>query len=580
MYSLILLVAAAVCGVVSCANGGGNPQLIEVPQDQNHFLGAVVEFKCTSLNYEALLWYYNDNDGMQHDVCENDVCTSYYQNDTLDIRSFSIMANTSWIPGESATFACGGFFINPYGTNKSLPATLGIQGVPDAITGFKGDNTSSTTIVFTWEPPEHLPSLPPCCLHYRINITHLSTGDVVLINDTLKSSTIEFTIIEERLCDALIVNIVPYNQVGAGSMFAGTWSLGGFFQTNTAIPTLYYVSGTSLLQLDINVHIIGYCLLQLNNVTFVLRCPNAADPLVDVQYIDELIDRPTDGSNVKSLDVRLRQDVPLQYHHQTCQWHIALDNNVDFNANLKIFDVINATYSTEPGRVCVRCEYVQSSPAKGCHAHLTLLSSSIHTFTDSINISISRDYGCIEVSDEGLYTLAVHDWNDDGSISDEPVTTFHRIYIPLPSSSSAVTPSVTRQPTITDEVGVIVGVTVPVGLIVLAVLVLGSVIILAYIICVKGKNRDQPPIFHRNVNTDGYNNDYELDDGVTPTAGENVNNKVELMKLVRTKVEGYCEKIEYDRQVNDQPYQCEELHNPRDRDTLRLRVKPINISDN
>ena len=100
------------------------------------------------------------------------------------------------------------------------------SGVPDVITQFNGDNTSSSMILFEWTPPTHHPGLPPCCDSYYVNVTHFSSSES-LVDDNVTTPSIEFPIPEDRLCDVLLVSIIATNVVGDGAEFEQRWSLGG-----------------------------------------------------------------------------------------------------------------------------------------------------------------------------------------------------------------------------------------------------------------------------------------------------------------------------------------------------------------
>lgn len=99
-------------------------------------------------------------------------------------------------------------------------------GIPDQITHFNGTNDSTTSILYQWTPPSHLPGLEPCCISYYVNVTHQDSGDPVNISNVTEPR-LSFTISEERLCEILLVDIVAYNEVGEGELFTRLWSLGG-----------------------------------------------------------------------------------------------------------------------------------------------------------------------------------------------------------------------------------------------------------------------------------------------------------------------------------------------------------------
>ena len=103
---------------------------------------------------------------------------------------------------------------------------VSFTGPPSIITRFIGDNTSSTTIVFMWNAPLHLPGLPPCCDYYFVNVTHFLSSDSVHVENTTNPN-VTFSIAKERLCDTLLVSVTASNVVGEGDEFRRTWSLGG-----------------------------------------------------------------------------------------------------------------------------------------------------------------------------------------------------------------------------------------------------------------------------------------------------------------------------------------------------------------
>ena len=108
----------------------------------------------------------------------------------------------------------------------SLHCSLSLSGVPDVITQFNGDNTTSSMILFKWTPPIHRHGLPPCCDSYYVNVTHFSSSES-LVDDNVTTPSIEFPIPEDRLCDVLLVSIIATNVVGDGAEFKQRWSLGG-----------------------------------------------------------------------------------------------------------------------------------------------------------------------------------------------------------------------------------------------------------------------------------------------------------------------------------------------------------------
>ena len=107
------------------------------------------------------------------------------------------------------------------------------------------------------------------------------------------------------------------------------------------------------------------------------------------------------------------------------------------------YDVVNTNWTTGPGYICVSCYYLSQSPALGCHVNVTLIGED-EGISHMTNITKQDGTGCINVTVQGTYLVNIFDWNEDSSLSKNPVFTFNRVFIdapPLISPSPSPTPS-------------------------------------------------------------------------------------------------------------------------------------------
>ena len=105
--------------------------------------------------------------------------------------------------------------------------------------------------------------------------------------------------------------------------------------------------------------------------------------------------------------------------------------------------MVNANYTTGPGYICVSCYYLFLSPALGCHVNVTLIGED-ESISHMTNITKQDGTGCVNVTVEGTYLVNVFDWNEDSSLSKNPVFTFNSVFIdapPLISPSPSPSPS-------------------------------------------------------------------------------------------------------------------------------------------
>ncbi|XP_019862499.1 PREDICTED: uncharacterized protein LOC109591142, partial [Amphimedon queenslandica] len=302
------------------------PNFLQVPEDRSQFLGREVVFQCSLDNVTLIPWTIK----MVQLANSRPKMGLWYAisniNETAKNSNLTVLASSSF---DMAPIFCTGIFYNDViekiRFKKSGVAVLRVQGVPDVITQFNGDNTSSTMILFEWTPPTHRRGLPPCCDSYYINITHFLSSESI-VDDNVTSPSIEFSISEDRLCDVLLVSIVATNVVGDGAEFKQRWSLGGHFETRTANTSLMYTSAGALI-LDIRIEIRGYCLSDLSNVTFSLRCDDTPNDLVTTRLINAL---PNDRAHSTELNLTIT-DIHTE---RRCLWDVALDNDVDYNGLL------------------------------------------------------------------------------------------------------------------------------------------------------------------------------------------------------------------------------------------------------